>query len=40
MPFSEIKEQKKAMEQELRFSLGPSSVSAKHRYTTTQGGQG
>ncbi|ERE85122.1 coiled-coil domain-containing protein 24 [Cricetulus griseus] len=28
---AEIKEQKKAMEQELRFSLGPSSVSAKHR---------
>ncbi|KAH0502087.1 Coiled-coil domain-containing protein 24 [Microtus ochrogaster] len=34
---AEIKEQKKAMEQELQVSMGPSYVSAKHRYTQTQG---
>lgn len=28
------------MEQELQVSVGPSCVSAKHRYTQTQGGRG
>ncbi|CAO2588685.1 Coiled-coil domain-containing protein 24 [Lemmus lemmus] len=37
---AEIKEQKAAMEQDLQVSVGPSCVSAKHRYTKTQGGRG
>lgn len=38
-PSTEIKDQKKAMEQELQISLGPSYTAAKHRYTKPQGGQ-